>query len=343
MKEVLTASRISSMMSCPRRHYWRYECGLHKEEDAMPLRFGSAWHRGMEARWKNATSQEVFTAAIGDDDFDELTVATLTAMLRAYYDYYGMETQIDELHPEVEFIHPIDGSRVFDAAGKIDGVGTLTDGRLAMVEHKTTSASLDSDSDYWLRLRANVQVYQYVKALRVEGWDVGTVIYDVVRKPGLRPRNIPLLDEDGFKIVLDNDSGERVYLANGKPRQAASEGMTLQTTEETPEEFEARLYQDIMLRPEYYFARREVPVLDDDLEAFDDMQVQVARMILDRRRQQKMMPDRPERAWPRHLSGFSCPGCEYASFCLQNTIPDLAHPPAGYAISKPHTELEEVA
>lgn len=30
--ELLTASRMSLLLSCPRRHYWRYECGLRRVE-----------------------------------------------------------------------------------------------------------------------------------------------------------------------------------------------------------------------------------------------------------------------------------------------------------------------
>jgi hypothetical protein len=37
-----------------------------------------------------------------------------------------------------------------------------------------------------------------------------------------------------------------------------------------------------------------------------------------------------------------CPGCEYAGFCLQNSIPDLAHPPAGYQVGAAHSELSGV-
>jgi len=339
MKELLTASRMESMLTCPRRHYWRYECGLRRMESAAALRFGSAWHAGMEVRWRKGTAAEVFAAATAGGECDELAVATLTAMLGAYYEVYRFD-EVREIHPEVEFQHPIARSRTFQAAGKIDGLAVLDDGRLALVEHKTTGMPIDPNAGYWLRLRANSQVYQYVMAARLLGWDISTVIYDVARKPSIKPKNIAAPDADGLKTVLDDTTGERVFGKNGKPRQSAGAGMTLQTRPETPEEYGERLHADCLARPEFYFARREVPVLDSDLEEFADLQVQVGRMIQDRRRQQKGLAETPERAWPRHVSGMVCPGCEYVGFCLQNIIPrDEA--PIGFEYSRIHEELEE--
>ena len=214
-----------------------------------------------------------------------------------------------------------------------------------MVEYKTTSSSLEPDSDYWLRLRADTQILMYVAAARAMGWDIATVVYDVTRKPAIRPKSVPVLDDAGRKVVLDGE-GRRCLKADGSPRESgdAAKGWTLRTREETPEEFGQRLYADATANPDFYFCRREVPVLADDLEEFADLRVQVSRMILDRRAQQRRMDaGTPWRAWPRHVNGMQCPGCEFAGFCLQNSVPDLAHPPAGYAVGEAHSELNQAA
>lgn len=340
--ELLTASRMASLLSCPRRHYWRYECGLRRIESADALRFGSAWHRAMEALGTGVEVEEAYGLALGDTrEIDELAAATLWGMLAGYWHLYGLDRTVEILHREVEFETPIDGSRTFRAAGKIDGLGRMTDGRLCLVEYKTTRASLDPDSDYWLRLRADPQILQYVAASRALGWDIATVVYDVARKPAIAPKAVPMLDADGCKIVL-NVQGERVRKADGAPRETGDtgKGYTLQTRCETPQEFGERLLHDTIERPEFYFARREVPVLADDLEEFADLRVQVGRMILDRRNQQRRISaSTPWRAWPRHVSSYQCPGCEYAGFCLQSAVPDLLHPPAGYTVGVTHTEL----
>jgi hypothetical protein len=339
-QELLTASRMEAMLMCPRRHYWRYEIGLQPDVDGKALRFGSAWHDAMEARTQGQNFEMALAIAVEGKEFDELTIATLSAMLAAYYKIYETNEIVKELHPEVKFETPISGSRVFKAAGKLDGLGVLQDDRQVLVERKTTGDSIAPDSDYWLRLRANSQLYQYVLAARAEGWNIEHVLYDVVRKPGLAPKQVPVLDENGLKIVLD-DVGERCYNEKGKPRQSTAglpDSYKLQITMETPDEFSKRLYEDIMSRPEFYFCRREVPILDCDLEEFEYNRVQVARMILDRRRQEKNM-DKPDRAWPRHVNGLICPFCPYSSFCLQNISVNPSQPPAGFKVGEIHNEL----
>lgn len=282
------------MLTCPRRHYWRYEVGMRKEEGTLALRFGSAWHRAMEAR---ARGLDPFAAMIGQagefDEFDEITLATLTGLLAGYANHYGPAEPMDII-PEVEFEVKLEGSRTFAAAGKLDGLVSRSSG-VAILEHKTTGSAIDSGSDYWLRLRADTQILMYADAARKKGWSVSEVIYDVVRKPAIR-----------------------------------------QKEDETPDEYSARLTADCGERPEFYFARREVPVLDQDIEEFSETRKQVCRMILDRRRQQK--PDTRHQAWPRNVSAMICPGCDYCGFCLANHVPAAA--PAGYVIGEKHSELE---
>jgi len=263
----------------------------------------------MEALSLGLDLPAALAAATGTaQDLDELQVATLSGLLGAYAQHYGADPSVEVLHREVEFETSIDGSRTFHAAGKIDGLGRLAHGRLCLVEYKTTSSSLEPDSDYWLRLRADTQILQYACAARAMGWEIGTIVYDVTRKPAIRPWQA----------------------GRGSDRRV-----------ETAEEFGERLRTDALARPGFYFCRREVPVMDDDLVEFVDLRRQVGTMILDRRAQQRRMDAAtPWRAWPRHVNGMQCPGCEFAAFCLQNSIPDLAHPPAGYALGEANSELQ---
>jgi hypothetical protein len=48
MKAKLTATATSSLRCCPRRHYLRFELGLARTRKATPLRFGGAFHYGLE-------------------------------------------------------------------------------------------------------------------------------------------------------------------------------------------------------------------------------------------------------------------------------------------------------
>ncbi|NLG35789.1 MAG: PD-(D/E)XK nuclease family protein [Lentisphaerae bacterium] len=339
--EALTATRMGTLAGCMRRHFWRYELGLRPESDAMPLRFGSAWHRAMEARWNGLDFEAALEAATKGAEFEELQLATLAGLLAGYYARYeGEAEQVAEIFPECAFAMPIERSRTFEAAGKIDGLGRLRDGRLALIEHKTASDSLDDGSDYWLRLRLNPQVLQYVLAARAQGWEIEAVLYDVARKPMIAPLSaIPVLDEQGRKIVLDA-GGNRVLKKDGAPRESGDKekGYALQTRAETSEEFGERLAADTRARPEFYFARREVPVLDADLAEFEVQRYELGKLILALRQAQKRCA-RPEQAWPRNINALVCRGCEYAGFCLQNAAADAAHIPAGFAIGEVNPEL----
>lgn len=295
-KELLTATRMSTMLACPRRHFWRYERGLQRLEKSDALRFGSAWHRAMEARATGANIEAALAAGLGTvRDLDEVQVATLSGMLAGYWSKYPADAMT--IIPEVEFCEPLAGSRTFDVAGKIDGLATLADGRIALVEHKTAGTDIGPHSDYWIRLRGNPQIAQYVLAARVLNWDVATVIYDVARKPAIRPKQ-----------------------------------------NETPEQFGDRLAADTRERPDFYFQRREVPILEDELSEFQASRLSLSRMILGCRAQAKIA-DRPEHGWPRNIGEMSCRLCDYSGFCLQGIRVDAGTCPAGFVIGEKNPEL----
>src|SRR5262249_7550746 len=156
--------------------------------------------------------------------------------------------------------------------------------RSVIREGKTTGDSVAPASQYWLRLRFNMQLHQYVLAARREGWEIACVIYDVLRKPSIKPRKVDDLDQNQQKIVVDAN-GVRQYLVAGKnkrqPRQSGdkAKGWIVKSHIETPDEFGQRLYDDALARPEFYFCRREVPVLEDELQQFERQRIAIARLI----------------------------------------------------------------
>ena len=82
---------------------------------------------------------------------------------------------------------------------------------------------------------------------------------------------MPLLDDDGLKIVIDVNKQERVYNAgNGKPRQTAStaDGYVLQTRPMTADEWREKLETNINANPDKYYQRFEVSRLADELSEF---------------------------------------------------------------------------
>lgn len=331
---ILTASRMTAMMQCPRKHFLAYEVGLRKKEDSIALRVGSAWARAMECRWNGNDYDAALAAAVPEGcGFDEYTMATISALLAAYYDIYGQREQFGKLHPEVQFRNQLENG--FTAEGKIDGLGSLKDGRSAIIESKTTSDSIAPDSNYWLRLSFNMQVNQYVVEARKLGWDIATTFYDVVRKPMIQPKTVNDLDEQGRKIVQDN-GGTRQYrqLKDGSATPILSadseKGWTVKSHIETPEEFCDRLYKDCLARQDFYFIRREVPVIEQQLESFENQRKSIVNLI-ESCRKFECYPHSPE-AWPRNVGENTCDFCQFKSFCLQNISVDLNNPPDGFTI-----------
>jgi hypothetical protein len=343
--QLLTASRMVSLLSCPRKHFWRYECGLRSAANSAALRFGTAWHAAMEVRWRGGDYDACLNAAVATatgDEFDEVTLAKLAALIAGYFEFWASDP-VTDLQPEIQFEYSMDGSRSFKLAGKIDGLGRLgIGGPEVLVEHKTTVESVEPESDYWIKLRADLQLMQYVLAARRHGRDPAIVFYDVTRKPSIAPKNIAPVDEAGCKYVMDA-AGARVFKKDGTPRETGDteKGYTVLTRLETAEEYGIRLRADIGARPDFYYARREVPVLEGDLREFETQRFELAKMILAFRQAERRTGIR-QRAWPRNV-GMTCRmGCEFAGFCLQNLEADENKVPLGFVVGVANPELEPV-
>lgn len=314
MKTRLTATSAASLRRCLRQYYYRFELGLARVRQATPLRFGHVFHKGLELR-HGLFGQD--TQALLDNVLSDYAVApawadatdwaveheTLRALLTGHLWRYGNDNvtfvAVEQAF-EIPLVNVATGypSRKFCLAGKIDGVVQLPDGRLAVLEYKTTAEDIAQSGDYWLRLRCDGQISQYFLAARASGHDVATVLYDVTRKPTIRLRK-----------------------------------------DETPEEYGTRLVADIGDRPDYYFQRREVPRLEDELAQYQAELWQQAQHLLAIRHRAASLPD-PSVAWFRNINRMTCSGCEFANLCLGGTRVDPASPPAGYQIlSDPHPEL----
>lgn len=235
------------------------------------------------------------------------------------------EFRFDLMNPETE-----GKSKTFDEAGKIDAVlQHRQTGRFLVLEHKTTADDISSGSDYWDKLAMDTQCSKYVLAEKAKGRDVGNLLYDVTHKPGSRPHNIPILDGEGVKIVLDS-AGQRVRTKDGKKfRQTADTelGYILQTVPETPAQYGARLVEEISQDPDRYFAQREVPRLDSELLEYMGDAWALSQQILYYRR---------AKLWPRNPAACTMMGkCEFFDLCAGRASVDGVR----YRQSTKHKEL----
>jgi hypothetical protein len=297
MSNLITASRLKVSRACLRDHHIKYELGFRPVEDAAALRFGTLFHSGLEAWWKNHTNPNRLELALAamtgeSDPFDR---AKAEVLLRGYEARWGQEPYevlAVEQEFETELRNPETGaaSRTWRLAGKIDAVvRCLNTNRVLLVEHKTSSENISVGSEYWRRLRMDGQVSIYYAGARSLGFDVEGCTYDVISKPGLKPLKATPMES-------------RKYTAKGLlyANQRAED--------ETPEEYRARLIEDVAADPAGYFARGEVTRLESEMEeAMFDVWQQAQQI------REAQLANR----WPRNPDACMRYGrtCPYFSIC----------------------------
>lgn len=349
---LLTHSQMQTAKTCLRKHYLHYVKRIRPAQKPKYFRVGEAWHVMMDAYCRCSGDRleagilalrEFTGRAVNDDKYYE------AAMLEALYSIYcwrWSEEQVEYVASEqvfeVPLLHVTTGkpSRTWALAGKIDGIARLADGRLAIVEHKTCSEDISPASDYWPRLRIDSQISQYYLAALALGYDVETVIYDVVSKPQHKPGSVPVLDEGGLKQVVDMRTGERVRNGNGTWKQSIGDKNTqaMLTRSESPDEYGDRVFEAVKAEPDKYFQRQEIVRLPYDLEEYRYEVWEMGKIIRDCERFGR---------WPRNTQackGFGkCVYFDICTGCWDVNDPDFTRAlPDGFVVSDVvHEELSD--
>lgn len=321
--KLLTNSMRRKFGSCPKSYQHAYVMLRRPRIDAEALTFGTLWHKVMEAWWGSNTehrllsAQHALSVELGRGS-DPYHVGTCRALLSVYDRLYRNQ-QLETIDVEVEFRAPLMNpetggvSKTWMLAGKIDAIARENSGRVIIVEHKTTSSDIDACSDYWRKLSIDGQVSGYYLGGRSLGYDIEDCLYDVVRKPGIRPKK-------------ETPLSERKYTKDGKLYAVQNE------RDETPEEWEARVLQNINDNPERYFAQKRVARLDSDMQDYLFDMWAVGRNLADAERLGRFSRN------PDSCSGFGT--CEYFSVCsgmasidddslfvtIENANPELSPP-----------------
>ena len=311
--QFLTNSRMSCARTCPRKHYLRYELGLRPDHDSAPLRIGTAFHLALELHDLGQDAIEAVRALDNLDEYEKETVLRLYLGHVWRWQSDGFDVVAPEQQFDLPLTNPATGAPTpcWRVAGKMDRIVRLADGRLALQEYKTTSDDIAPGSDYWVRLRLDQQVSLYFIAARELGFDVQTVIYDVTRKPALRP----------LKATPEES---RKYTKEGKLYAAQ------RLNDETPEEYGERVNEDIAARPDFYFARVELPRFESDLDEF-------RRELW----QQQLVIRAAQRSGAHYRNTSACVSpyqCEYLAVCGNRDLE--TNTPAGFVRStNVHPEL----
>ena len=331
-RELLTHSRQDAFKTCRKRHWFAYEQGIRSGMNSRALRMGSAYHEGLELLGNGSPVEESITAVRSyydrdhgqlDDTEWELESEIVVRLLCGYawrWANDGLEYVACEHSWELPLLNPETGKPTpsFKLAGKIDGI-VRQDGRLLVKESKLLSDDLGSDAQLWPRLRIDHQISMYVLAARREGFHVEGVLYDVTRKPTIGPRKLTNAEQKAF-ASLGEWCGEKFEPAI--------------VERETPSMFGARLLQDIGERPDFYFARKEIPRLDQDLQAYEYELWDIQRTIRD-----AQVHDR----WYRTANTHTCQFCPFFGPCTTGWTPTDALPEGFVRVTNKHPELGEAS
>lgn len=297
---VLTNSELKAFRRCNEEHHIGYGLGYRTIVEANPLRFGTMIHKGLEAWWNEPDPSARLMAALaalplGGDPFE---LARAVQMLSGYdlrWNDEQWETLAVERQFRVPLVNPLTGkpSRLFVLGGKIDAIARSVDnGRVYVVEHKTTGDDLTTGSEYWQALQLDAQISMYYVGAKALGFDVSGVLYDVLGKPKQQPLEATPVDKRKYR------QSDGVLYSNQR------------AADETPLEYEARVRDAIAEAPDRFYARGTVVRLDDEerLAAWDTWTL--AHMLHESERAQRF-PRNPDacRRWGRL--------CDYFGVCTR--------------------------
>lgn len=309
-RSLLTSTRLSSLRRCPRQHYLRYEVGLSKVREATPLRFGRGFHYGLELYNARISSDMAVDCVTADyrtcpnwaDPTDwAVEGETLQTLLLGHFWRY-QDDDIEFVAAEQSFEIPLVNPRTGRTSRTFRLAGKI-DGIVRLPDWRLAvleykTAGEDISPDSDYWLR-----------LRCDGQ---ISLYVMAAR------------------AMGHDVATVLYDVTRKPTIRLRKS-------ETPEQYGERLLKDIGDRPDYYFQRREVPRLEDELAEFSAELWQQAQLIMaTRRRAASAGPC----AWFRNVSKLTCGFCQFANLCLGAVRVDPDAPPVGYEIlDNVHPEL----
>lgn len=309
MSELLTESRAQVARRCLREEKLRYVDGIVTALTADALRFGTLWHHGQEAWWgamQHGRLEFGLAEALGamtmkaTPETDVFEMARVEAMMEGYHAMY-CEEFYEVIGVELEFraplVNPETGaaSRTFERAGKVDAL-VSENGRKLLVEHKTSGEDIAPGSSFWSRLRMGGQAAGYIRGAESLGHAVEGVLYDVARKPDLRPLKATPMES-------------RKYKKDGALYAAQRE------EDETVDEYRDRVRAAIAEAPEKYYQRGMVVRLEAQLAEADGEMWQLGQTLRECHRLQLA---------PRNTDACQRYGsiCTYFSICAGESSAD---------------------
>ncbi len=291
-----SANKLKTWHRCPRKFHNNYILGLGEPSNAAQD-FGTVGHAVLENRLTEFMGGNGPAWPTLSDAFDQARLEAVLAGYSVRWETDRAEYTVLAVEQAFEFAL---GGHVFQ--GRMDGiVQRNADGRVFGLEHKFSGSDTSVGSSYFEKLALDSQVSVYVDALIAMGYEnVEGVLYDVIARPR-HERRLATPAEDrtltkgkgckvcGGKAAGVQGSGKRITSKGCTPAVAndpcpgcpacecpACGGLGWEEaprlhkgqrdTDETPDEFYARVVEDIASRPDDYYTRVVVTRTEADMQ-----------------------------------------------------------------------------
>jgi hypothetical protein len=271
----LSHSSIQDFLRCPRRWYLSWVARLAPVGPvARPLDMGKAFHAGLEAWWTvdgtpeqrlQAAHQNFLAGASSDLSWEDRVLGP--ELLTGYASMYGDDELRFHCIPLAErkvilpVLHPETGAEDPDLEYTVvfDTVGYDAEGGTVLVEHKGTASDIRTQK-FWSRFDTSLQLPLQVLAAIDSGRAPTKLVLDAVRTPIMRRmKATPIEKREYYK--------RKQGLAEiGDPRPGT------RIRDESREEFQARVHENIADDPYGHFQRRDY--------YFDEYSLRMARLDL---------------------------------------------------------------
>lgn len=202
------------------------------------------------------TPLEAAIAVVDAEPEYTLRQAQVRALLVGYDHRYAANLHQYQIRRVEEFVssplfNPATGakSRTFINGGIVD-VDMEDAGGHGIMDHKSTIDAIDDpNSPYWQQLIVESQLDHYLLLKHINGEKTDWAVWDVMRKPGIRPRAITKAEQKEFE-----STGK--YFGFYAPTEAFQVGVT--QGRETLPLYEIRLVAELVENGPRYFQRRRI-------------------------------------------------------------------------------------
>jgi hypothetical protein len=239
--EIVSHSELACFRRCPAE--WRFRYVLRREPrgpKSQALTKGTAIHKVIGAYHRGEVP-----------DLSPLTPQD-RALVRGYRAYWGdPDRQFECDRTDVPFSIMIDPTTM--VVGEFDGRGRRKDtGKKAIQEIKTSSEDITLGSAYWNKVvLTDSQVTSYLLASRLMNWGEVEILYDVLLKPKMDRLQATSINKRKYTKITKSEPISRLYADQRE-------------FDETDEELEMRVLEDICKRPEHYYQRGVAVRLEAD-------------------------------------------------------------------------------